>query len=57
MSERFRRIFQAARPVIAMAHLPALPGTPLHDAAAGIQGAVDAVPATSRSWSTRASTP
>ena len=43
MSERFRRIFAAARPVIAMAHVPALPGSPLYDAAAGVQGAIDDV--------------
>jgi membrane complex biogenesis BtpA family protein len=43
MSERFRRIFQAPRPVIAMAHVPALPGSPLYDASAGIQGAIDDV--------------
>ena len=39
-----------------MAHLPALPGAPLHDAATGMAGVVDAVAATSRSCSTRAST-
>jgi uncharacterized protein len=43
MSERFRRIFPTARPVIAMAHVPALPGSPLYDAAAGVQGAIDDV--------------
>src|SRR5215213_2055654 len=43
MSERFRRIFPAARPVIAMAHVPALPGSPLFDASAGVQGAIDDV--------------
>jgi membrane complex biogenesis BtpA family protein len=43
MSERFRRIFPSPRPVIAMAHVPALPGSPLYDAAAGVQGAIDAV--------------
>jgi len=31
------------KPLIAMAHLPALPGTPLYDAAAGVQGLVDQV--------------
>jgi uncharacterized protein len=41
---RFRTIFESVqRPLIAMAHLPPLPGTPLYDAAAGIQGLVDAV--------------
>lgn len=43
MAERFRRVFTAPRPVIAMAHVPALPGSPLYDAAAGVAGAVDAV--------------
>ena len=43
MSERFRRVFSSPRPVIAMAHLPALPGSPLYDGAAGMQGAVDDV--------------
>jgi membrane complex biogenesis BtpA family protein len=37
------RIFGVQKPVIAMLHLPALPGRPLHDRAAGIGGAVDAV--------------
>jgi membrane complex biogenesis BtpA family protein len=43
MSDRFRRVFHAPRPVIAMAHVPALPGSPLYDAASGIQGAIDDV--------------
>ena len=44
MESRFACIFGAGKkPVIAMAHLPALPGTPLYDAAAGMQGVVDAV--------------
>ena len=32
----FRQLFGVAKPVIAMAHLPALPGTPRHDAGAGL---------------------
>jgi membrane complex biogenesis BtpA family protein len=37
----FRRIFpDAAKPLIAMAHVPALPGTPLYDAGEGLQGAI-----------------
>jgi membrane complex biogenesis BtpA family protein len=36
--ERFRRVFGTARPVIGMVHLGAMPGTPLHDAEAGIEG-------------------
>src|SRR5262245_36712367 len=37
------RIFGVPKPVIAMVHLPALPGRPLHDRAAGIAAAVDSV--------------
>lgn len=40
---RFRSIFPNGKPLIAMAHVPALPGTPLYDAGAGLPGAVDAV--------------
>jgi hypothetical protein len=41
---RFRSIFpDAPKPLIAMAHVPALPGTPLYDAAAGLDGAIEAV--------------
>ena len=37
------RIFGVPKPVIAMLHLPALPGRPLHDRAAGLDAAVEAV--------------
>ncbi len=40
---RFRKIFPAGKPLIAMAHVPALPGTPLYDASAGLDGAIAAV--------------
>jgi len=40
---RFRTIFPNGKPLIAMAHVPALPGTPLYDAKAGLAGAVEAV--------------
>src|SRR4051794_10606690 len=44
MDARFARIFgTGTKPVIAMAHLPALPGSPLHDGAAGLGGVVGAV--------------
>src|SRR4029077_280347 len=43
MSDRFRRMLPGPLPVIAMAHVPALPGSPLYDAEAGIQGAIDDV--------------
>ena len=37
------RIFGAPKPVIAMLHLPALPGRPLHDRSAGTAAAVESV--------------
>ncbi len=40
---RFSELFEAEKPVIAMAHLPPLPGTPLYDEKAGVDGIVDAV--------------
>lgn len=43
METRFRSIFGPGKPVIAMAHLPALPGAPLHDASSGVRGIIDAV--------------
>ena len=44
MSARYRKIFPASgKTLIAMAHLPALPGTPLYDAAAGMRGVVSSV--------------
>jgi hypothetical protein len=36
----FGRVFGSRKPVIAMVHLGALPGSPLHDAAAGLDGLV-----------------
>jgi uncharacterized protein len=41
MSKNFRRIFGQHKPVIGMVHLGALPGSPLYDAEAGIDGLVD----------------
>jgi membrane complex biogenesis BtpA family protein len=38
---RFATTFGTARPVIAMVHLGALPGSPLHDAEAGLEGLVE----------------
>jgi membrane complex biogenesis BtpA family protein len=43
MGGRFARIFGTRKPVIAMVHLGALPGTPLHDADAGLAGLIDGV--------------
>jgi membrane complex biogenesis BtpA family protein len=40
MTETFRRIF-GKKPVIGMVHFGALPGSPLHDAEAGIEGLID----------------
>jgi membrane complex biogenesis BtpA family protein len=40
---RFTDLFDAPKPVIAMAHLPPLPGTPLYDERAGVQAIVDSV--------------
>lgn len=39
---RFRRIFGDGKPVIGMIHLGALPGTPLYDPEAGLEGLVTA---------------
>jgi membrane complex biogenesis BtpA family protein len=38
----FQRVFGPGKPVIAMVHLGALPGSPLHDAEAGLEGLVAA---------------
>lgn len=38
---KFERVFGTRKPVIGMVHLGALPGSPLHDGAAGLQGLVD----------------
>lgn len=39
---KFTTLFGTAKPVIGMIHLGALPGTPLHDADAGLEGLVSA---------------
>jgi uncharacterized protein len=36
--ERFRQVFGPTKPVIAMVHLAAMPGTPLYDPDAGVDG-------------------
>jgi len=41
MTARFRAVFGTSKPAIAMVHLPALPGAPLHEAARGLDGIVD----------------
>ncbi|MGA7834884.1 MAG: BtpA/SgcQ family protein [Acidimicrobiales bacterium] len=41
---RFRSLFpDVDKPLIAMAHVPPLPGTPLYDAVGGVQGLIDQV--------------
>jgi membrane complex biogenesis BtpA family protein len=41
MQSKFRSVFGAVTPVIAMVHCGALPGTPLYDSNAGLDGLVD----------------
>ncbi len=41
MTGNFRNVFGETKPVIAMVHLGALPGSPLHDAAKGLDGLVE----------------
>ncbi len=43
--QRFEAAFGTAKPVIAMVHLGALPGTPLHDSEKGLDGLVKAAQA------------
>ena len=43
MADKFRQVFGDGKPVIAMVHLGALPGSPLYDAEAGLDGLVDGV--------------
>jgi len=43
MTEKFRRVFGNKKPVIAMVHFGALPGSPLYDAGAGLDGLLDGV--------------
>ncbi|MCT8997507.1 BtpA/SgcQ family protein [Chelativorans intermedius] len=40
MTQKFRRLFATAKPVIAMVHLGALPGSPLYDAEGGVDALV-----------------
>jgi membrane complex biogenesis BtpA family protein len=42
MTPNFRAVFGEVKPVIAMVHLGALPGTPLYDAERGLDGLVAA---------------
>lgn len=43
MTDLMKDLFATAKPVIAMAHLPALPGTARYDATAGVDGMVERV--------------
>ena len=43
--QRFETVFGTKKPVIAMVHLGALPGTPLHDNESGLDGLVEAAQA------------
>ena len=40
MSKKFRNVFGDVKPIIAMVHLGALPGAPLYDVEAGLEGIV-----------------
>ncbi|SEF06821.1 hypothetical protein SAMN05519104_8268 [Rhizobiales bacterium GAS188] len=42
MTANYKRVFAEKKPVIAMVHLGALPGSPLYDAGAGLAGLVEA---------------
>ena len=42
-TKSFLPLFSSHKPVIAMAHLPALPGTPCYDAVSGMQKLIDVV--------------
>ena len=41
MPDVLKKIFGVSKPVIAMAHFPALPGTPRYDAVRGVEGIVE----------------
>jgi membrane complex biogenesis BtpA family protein len=43
MNNRFQKLFPQRKPIIAMAHVPPLPGTPLYDEVAGMKGIVASV--------------
>ena len=42
MQERFKALFGVNKPVIAMVHLGALPGSPLFDSKNGLHGIIEA---------------
>src|SRR3974377_1294140 len=43
MSQLLQKVLAVSKPVIALAHLPALPGTPRYEASVGVDGIVERV--------------
>ncbi|MEQ1941573.1 BtpA/SgcQ family protein [Mesorhizobium sp. VNQ89] len=43
MTDKFKRVFGAGKPVIGMVHFGALPGSPLYDADRGLDGIIDGI--------------
>ncbi len=43
MGSWLKELFGQEKPIIAMAHIPALPGTPRYDASLGMDGIVEKV--------------
>ena len=41
MTAKFKKVFGTQKPIIAMVHFGAMPGSPLHDAKAGLNGIVE----------------
>ncbi len=41
MTQKFRRVFGAGKPVIGMVHFGALPGSPLYDTERGVDGLIE----------------
>ena len=41
MTAKFKKVFGGQKPIIAMVHFGAMPGSPLHDAKAGLNGIVE----------------
>lgn len=43
VTQKFRQVFGAGKPVIGMAHFGALPGSPLYDAERGVDGLIEGI--------------
>jgi membrane complex biogenesis BtpA family protein len=43
VTDKFKRLFPSRKPIIAMAHLPPLPGTPLYDDDAGLDRLIESL--------------